>query len=160
MPTVTLRIDHTGQPVVNFYVAVGLAKSDILREREMSLPGSRLVRALVDTGASKTVIEERILTELGLSPLAEEDVHTASSGKVPVQFKVYAVEISLAEEVTGTIVRDLPVLAVEDLGGLGVQMLLGRDVLSLLVLNYNGPEREFRLEFGDETIDPSVRENH
>jgi predicted aspartyl protease len=160
MPTLTLRIDHTGQPVVNFYVAVGLARADILKERGISLPGSRLVRALVDTGASRTVIEERILEELGLSPVAEADVHTASSGRVPVKFKVYAVEISLAEEVIGTIVKDLPVLAAEDLGGLGVQMLLGRDILRVVVLTYNGPEREFRLEFDDETVTPSFPENH
>ena len=150
MLTVTLKTDHSGKPVVDLYIGAGLSKREILRERGLPAPTARTLRALVDTGASRTVVEEEHLKGLGLTPLAEEDVHTASTGTAPVKLDVYAIELSLAESVTGTLARDLAVLASADLGGLGVQMLLGRDVLGRVILTYNGPDREFRLEFAEE----------
>ena len=151
MPSLTLGVDHSGRPIVHLYVGVGLAKSESLRERGMPRPVARLLSALVDTGASRTVVEEEWLKGLGLSSLMEEDVYTASSGGVPDKRGVYAIELSLAEAMTGTLARDLLVVAASDLSGLGVQMLLGRDILSRLVLTYNGPGRDFSLEFAEAT---------
>ena len=150
MPTLTLGTDHSGKPVIELYVGVGLAKSASLRESGQSIPVPRSLRALVDTGASRTVIEEEQLRRLELSPLADEDVHTASTGGAPVKLNVYAVELSLAEAVAGTLARNLPVLAAADLSGLGVQVLLGRDVLGRVHFHYNGPGHEFSLEFIEE----------
>ena len=150
MPTLTLASDHWGKLVVNLYVGVGLDKSESLRELGMPTPVARPLLALVDTGASRTVVEEDYLKILGLLPLTEEDVHTASTGSSPLKLNVYAIELFLAEEVTGTLARNLPVFAAADLSGLGVQMLLGRDVLSRVMLIYNGPDRVFSLEFVEE----------
>lgn len=150
MPRLTLSADHSGKPVVHLYVGVGLAKTEALRERGMPIPVARPLRALVDTGALRTVVEETHLKSLDLSPLSVEDVHTASTGAAPVKLNVYAVEITLAEAVTGTLARNLPVLAAADLSGLGVRMLLGRDVLSRVILTCNGPDREFGLSFLEE----------
>lgn len=58
---------------------------------------------------------------------------------------VYAVEVSLAESTTGILAKNLLALAVEDLGGLRVQVLLGRDILTGVILTYDGPAREFTL---------------
>jgi hypothetical protein len=154
MPTVTVGADHSGKPVVNLYVGVGLPKSEILRERGMPIPVARRLRALVDTGASRTVVEEEHLRSLGLLPLGEAYVHTASTERDAVPRNIYAVALSLAEEVTGTLARNLLILSAGDLSGLGVQILLGRDVLSRGILTYDGPGREFSLEFVDEDDGP------
>ena len=142
--------DHSGKPMIDLHVGVGLARSEFLRDRGLPLPPGRTLRALVDTGAARTLIEESALSGLGLSPTADEEVHTASTGPDSIRLNVYSVELSLAEAVLGTLARNLPVLAAADLTGLNVQRLLGRDVLGRTVLTYNGPGREFRLEFVDE----------
>jgi predicted aspartyl protease len=154
MPVLTLKTDHSGKPVVLLYVGISVDRLEILQEQGLTIPVARTVRALVDTGASRTIVEERYLRSLELPPLAEEEVHTASTGAIPSRLKIYAVELSLAEDVTGTLARNLPVFASPDLSGLGVQMLLGRDFLSRVILTYNGPNREFTLEF-DEAVDVS-----
>ena len=83
-----------------------------------------LIRALVDTGASKTNIVRWVFERLGLSPVSQVTVHTASTGLTPLTTGVYAVEISLGGEVTGLLATDLDVVAAEDLTGSGVQALL------------------------------------
>jgi predicted aspartyl protease len=146
MPVLTLKTDHSGKPVVLLYVGISVDRLEILREQGLPIPVARTVRALVDTGASRTIVEEKYLRSLELPPLSEEDVYTASTGDIPLRLKIFAVELSLAEDVTGTLARNLPVFASPDLSGLGVQVLLGRDVLRRLILTYNGPEQEFHLE--------------
>jgi hypothetical protein len=150
MPVLTLNTDHSGKPVVLLYVGISVDRLEILREQGLTIPVARRVRALVDTGASRTIVEEKYLRSLELSPMSEEEVHTASTGAIPLRLKIFAVELSLAEDVTGTLARNLPVFASPDLSSLGVQILLGRDVLSRVILTYNGPDREFSVEFVDE----------
>ena len=145
-----LDTEYSGQLIVEIYVGVWEVLSDIHRLSRRPNPPPRLVKALVDTGAERTVVEERWLTSLGLSPLSDIEVHTASTGNDPVTRNVYAVELSLAGEVTATIARNLQVIAAPDLSGLGVEALLGRDVLSRGTLIYEGPKRTFTLVLPDE----------
>jgi hypothetical protein len=58
---------------------------------------------------------------------------------------MFAVSLALAEERTGVLATDLEVIAAEEISGLGVQALLGRDVLKICLLHYNGPDRSFAL---------------
>lgn len=115
-----------------------------------TVPAPVRLLAMVDTGASRTVVEEGRLSGLGTSPVGETAVHTVSTAGSPQTRTLYAVEVALARDVTGTLATNLYVAAVEDLSGLGVQALLGRDVLARLRLEYNGPAREFLLELPDD----------
>ena len=97
------------------------------------------VRALLDTGASMTVVGRRFLEGLGAEPSGTIQLHSSTTGGEPIPALLYAASLALAGDVTGVLAADLEVLAVEDLGGLGIQALLGRDVLNLCLLHYDGP---------------------
>ncbi len=146
MPTLTLALDHAGCPVIDLYVGVSAAARAALYE-DRRPPASLLLRALVDTGASQTVVEGRYLEELGLDVTGDRLLQSVTTGTHPVVAKVYAVSLDLAGDVTGGLAADLEVVAVEDLSGLGVQALLGRDVLNLCRLHYDGPGRRISLSF-------------
>jgi hypothetical protein len=103
------------------------------------------VRALVDTEASKTNIVRWVFDRLGLSPVGRVPIHTASTGLTPLLADVYAVEISLGGEKSGLLATDLDVVAAEELSGLGVEALLGRDILGRGLLVYDGLEGRFTL---------------
>ena len=109
---------------VELYVGVSAAEAEF-RPSGPPVP----VRALVDIGASKTNIVRWVFDRLGLSPVGQILIHTASTGPTPSLADVYAVEISLGGEKTGLLATDLEVAAAEDLSGSGVERLLGRDIL-------------------------------
>jgi hypothetical protein len=146
MPTVTLRLDYAGRPTIELYVGICAAAREVLEAPGAAPPPVR-VRALVDTGASMSVVELRHLEVLGAEPSGTIGLHSSTTGGDPVPARVYAASLALAGDVTGVLAEDLEVLAVEDLGGFGVQALLGRDVLNLCHLHYDGPHREFGLTF-------------
>ena len=149
MKDLHLRLDHAGRPVVDVYVGMGEVLARLKGLLGEPVPQPRQLRALVDTGATMTVVEEGYLAGVGLLPVAEQLVHTASTGMTPLSRNVYAVELALAEATTAVLARNLSVIAVESLGGLGAQMLLGRDVLSQCVLTYDGPAGTLDLRIPD-----------
>jgi hypothetical protein len=147
MKSLTLNARQpSGRLVVKLYRNVGAVYRATLVSGGRPVPGPVEVEALVDTGASMTVVEEGTLQVLGLDPAGEFEVHTASTGAAPVRRNVYKVEVSLAEAVTGTLADNLEVVAADDLSGLGVGALLGRDVLGRLVFTYDGPNDTFTFD--------------
>jgi hypothetical protein len=143
MPTVGLELDHSGRPGVQLYLGVSYAERETLGAPRTSLQ----VLALLDTGASRTVVERRYLEGLGLEAAGWTWLRSATTGASPVKTQVYAVSLALAGERTGVLATDLEVIAAEDLGGLGFRALLGRDVLDHCLLHYDGPARRFALTF-------------
>src|SRR4051812_29979794 len=97
-----LDADYSGKMVVELYVGMGEVEASHCRLVGQTVPPPCRLAALVDTGAGRTVVEEKWLRDLGLSPLGETAVHTASTGTAPVLRNVYAVELSLAGDATGT----------------------------------------------------------
>jgi hypothetical protein len=126
--------------MLDLYVGVSAAEAE-LRPPCLPVP----VRALVDIGASKTNIVRWVFERLGISPVGDVTIHTASTGVTPLRADLYAVEISLGGEQTGLLATDLQVVAAEDLSGSGVEALLGRDILERGLLVYDGPGRRFAL---------------
>ena len=106
MPILSLQFDHAGRPTLELYVGVSAAEAEL---RPPCPPV--LVRALVDTGASKTNIVRWVFDQLGLLPVCQVSIHTASTGLTPMPAYVYAVEISLAGAVTGLMATDVDVVA-------------------------------------------------
>ena len=140
MPTLTLALDYAGRPIIELYVGVSAAAQAALFAGKPR-PAVMALRALIDTGTSRTVVEEGFLVELGLDETGAAWLRSATTGAQPVLAKRYAVSLALAEDVTGVLAADLEVIAAESLGALGVQALLGRDVLNSCILLYDGPGR-------------------
>jgi hypothetical protein len=102
---------------------------------------------LIDTGASRTNVEKSVLNRLGLEPVGDEFVHTASTAGKPKQVGAYAVQLFFAGVPGGQLAADLRVVEAEGLVALGVEVLLGRDVLGGFLLFFNGPEGRFTIAF-------------
>jgi hypothetical protein len=148
MPVLTLAVDPFGYgPIVDLYVGVGAARRAALREHGRPVPPPQQIRALIDTGARISCVEQSAILALGLDPTGEVSMHTASTGRQAITALTYHVDISLAGEATGTLDPDLEIVAVGDLSGIRVGMLLGRDLLDRYFLVYNGPKGQVELAY-------------
>ncbi len=147
MPILTLRFDQ-GRPVVDLFVATSTTETARLRKEGLEVPAPQTITALVDTGASMTKVARSVLVDdLKMQPVGLVYEHTASTGKVPIGLGLYAVYLGVDGVANGVLAYDLPVTEAWDLSGLGVQALLGRDVLDRSLLVYQGPERGATLAF-------------
>jgi predicted aspartyl protease len=145
MIVLTADVDAKGRPVLTLFVAASVPRAAVLAAEGASAPPVE-ARALIDTGASRTVVERSVLDQLGLDPVDEELIYTASSGATPHVAGVYAVQLFVAGVPQGLIDADLRVAEAENLrAALGVEVLLGQDVLRRCLLIQNGPEGRFTL---------------
>jgi hypothetical protein len=103
----------------------------------------RPVEALIDTGASDTYIERSVAEDLDLDPIGEVVVHGVTSGDAPGRGIVYRVRLLHAGAPAVDLSPATRVIAVDDLGRFGCQLLLGRDLLARGVLVYDGPAGRF-----------------
>ena len=140
-------VDGRGRPVITLFLAAGALRIAALEALGEASPAPVEVRAPVDTGASRTTVQKSVLDRLGLDPVGADSLYTASTGKTPKEVDAYAVQPSFAGVPGGRLDPDLRVVEAEDLGGLGVDVLLGRDGLGLCLLSFNGLEGRFTLAF-------------
>lgn len=130
---------------------VGIGVSDSMRTALIGankpLPQLQMVNALVDTGASGSVIDPALVVPLGIQPVSSQLVHTPSTGGVPVSQPVYDVSIWLYHAKSQHVwERSFPVMCA-GLRGQGIDMLLGRDVLSECLMVFDGPHNKFTIAF-------------
>ncbi len=114
-----------------------------LRKEGVATPDPVPVSALIDTGASCTVIQEAIATNLGIRPVGQMKINTPSC-EGHLCFK-YAVTFLLPTPDGGMVmpVRFTETVVAAPLGGQNIQCLLGRDFLQHVMLVYNGPKDSF-----------------
>ncbi len=98
--------------------------------------------ALLDTGASATVVDENVLLALGVNPIGTTTVLTPSGAE---QQLAYPAEIEFAG-MPGRI-QFASVLGSKHLAAQGIIALIGRDVLSNALLVFNGPAGMFTIAF-------------
>lgn len=122
---------------------VPAARAQALAAAKTPVPGPISGPALIDTGASLTVVNEQALKSLGVSPIGIAEVMTPS-GKA--QQYLYPAELVFA----GTQIPKAVLARVAGSPHLQAQNLLaliGRDVLQFGVLIYNGSAGMFTLTF-------------
>lgn len=111
-----------------------------LRDAGQPIPEAIELPAMIDTGASFTVIKQSVGTELGLKPVGVKLMSTANQVNIPCD--QYAVRMALPNNVlVGVTATEAPMPNPE------VQALIGRDILSRGVLIYIGPANTFTLSF-------------
>lgn len=146
MPHLTIEVGPRG-PMILAAVGVSESRRKALTDAGHSLPNLEMVNALVDTGASGSVVDPAVIAPLGLSPTSYISVHTPSTNGQPVQQPVYDLSIWLYHAKTKHIFeRSFPVCCA-GLRAQGIDMLLGRDVLAECLMVYDGPEARYSLAF-------------
>lgn len=142
MPSFTSTIPNlqaTG-PVAELQLAVGTeVETAILAKGER--PASPIsVVAMIDTGASVSVIRQGLPAQLGLNPIGISNISTPSSTNV-VCYR-YLVRLIFPNKVLiEARILELPLQAQH------IQCLIGRDVLAEAVFVYIGYENLFSLSF-------------
>jgi hypothetical protein len=142
MPSFTVKIADIQQigavvdvvliPSVSFLQAAGIKPTEAKATK---------VLAMIDTGASCTVIRKDIAAGLGLSPIGTTLINTPSSANVTCyQFNISMVFPNNLN-IPSIIVTEAP------LQGQHIQCLIGRDILKNAVLIYTGYDNSFTLSF-------------
>ena len=142
MPSFTTQLPNLQAqgPLVEMRIWVGNSVGEAIKKSEGKLPEPVPVKAMIDTGATGSVIHPEITKKLGLQPVGVVYINTPSSENV--LWYQYAVRLIFPDNV---IVEAIAVEA--PLKGQQIQCLVGRDVLAHGVFVYTGYINQFTLSF-------------
>ncbi len=141
MPYLTSRTNTLRQegPKIQVIFTVPPAIAVELQKEGKPIPSVQGI-GLIDTGASATSINKRIVDALGLLPLDVQTVHTAGG---PSEQLLYDVGVGIP---ISPMLFNLQ-CPQGDFDGQAFDALIGRDVLSMCTLFYNGADGSFTLHF-------------
>jgi hypothetical protein len=134
------------EAIVQLVVGVSTTRAATLRAGGQPLPPPVVVRALIDTGASGTVVHEPSIAPLGLQPAGIANVHTPSTAGVSVPRFKYDVGLAVLDQRANFIIGNRPVVAT-GLSGTGIEALIGCVVLANCLFLYDGAAQTFTLAF-------------
>ena len=142
MPSFTQRIPNLQQvgPVIDVLLTPSVA---FLQTMKIAPSATKAIKvlAMIDTGATGTVISKGLATQLGINPVGTIMINTPSSTNVVCyQFDVQIVFPNNVN-INSIMVTEAP------LQGQHIQCLIGRDVLQHGVLIYTGYDNSFTLSF-------------
>jgi predicted aspartyl protease len=142
MPSITGRTQNIREigPVLECLIAPSQIYIDTLKLSKDELPEPVKVRALIDTGASTTVVQKGIAKKLGLNVVSVIRIGTPSH--INVECEVY--DIAIIFDITRVTFPNIMVIEAP-LEGQDIQCLIGRDLLSTSVFIYNGIDNSFTL---------------
>lgn len=148
MPSITANYNSSG-PIVEVRIGVSAPRRKALTAQGLEVPPTVKIPMIIDTGAETSLISEQHMRTLGIAPKGMREILTATSDAGSTECHTYDVEICLDTKVVG----DAPfvVQATEIIGrpffNHAVEGMIGRDVLSRLVLTLDGPKRRFKLDW-------------
>lgn len=131
---------------MDIQVGVSEEREEALRRTGQAVPTRVQLRALLDTGASCTCVDPGALQSLALSPTGRTPVHTPSTEGIAHEADTYDVGITLMHPNLSLHIGTVPIVE-SQLDLMGIQALLGRDVLENCLLVYNGQRGFFTLAF-------------
>lgn len=144
MPHIIQPITHDGA-LVRAIIHISRERYSALLAAGVEAPEAISITALIDTGATGTCIDARVISQLGITPKGTVMVHTPSTGGIPVEIEQYDVAFGLFDPKNQSkIITTLPVMASHfD----GFEALIGRDILDQLLLIYDGIAGQFTVAF-------------
>ena len=142
MPSFTTQSPNLRQtgPVVEVRMAVGSALEDVLKDKSETVPTPIQIQAMIDTGATGTVVREDLVHRLNLHPVGTTLIHTPSSTNVSCM--MYSVRLFFPDNI---IAETVAIAA--PLQGQHIECLIGRDILKHGVFIYTGYMNTFTLSF-------------
>jgi hypothetical protein len=138
MPNLTFPVGVDRPPVIDLVVAVSEDQADLMRAagRPVTLP--MIVPALLDPGASHSLVSTDIADQLGLEVLGVRGIFGVG-GTISVSGNVRIARILFPGIPSVHLANSTFIVAVPNLDHLGARMIVGRDLLSRCILIYNGP---------------------
>ena len=142
MPSFTTQVPNLREagPVVEVTIAVGSALEKVLRQGGQAIAAPVQARAMIDTGAARTVVRSDLIAPLQLHPVGSTLIHTASDENIRCP------EYLLRPVFPSRVVAETVAVAAR-LPGQSIQCLVGRDVLERGVFIYTGYIGTFTLSF-------------
>jgi len=120
----------------NIHVVVSTASADLQNPNfDKNIAASKIVVAHLDTGASKTSIDNDLAKELKLVSTGNSNGFTAGG---PVRMPNFAIDLQFPNTNLKPFIN-LPISSCNLSGQSNFSMLLGRDVLSRWNIVWNGP---------------------
>jgi|FaiFalDrversion3_1042247.scaffolds.fasta_scaffold21286_1 hypothetical protein len=133
-------------PLLQVEVSIPSTLAQLLTAQNQAIPPPVTGWALIDTGATRSCVDSKVIASLGVKPIGVAVTGTAGG---PVQQYRYPARFRFPGE--GLEIEFSSVIGVnlagQSIGGRDIIVLLGRDVLSRCVLIYNGPGGFFTLAF-------------
>lgn len=135
--------------MIGMVIMVSAAKQAALQAAGQPIPTGQPVQALIDTGASHTCIDPMVFTALGLQPTGSVPMHTPSTGTTPMAADTYDITLVIPgpQGAIPFVRQNIQVSAADLFHAQGFHVLLGRDILSQLLMTYNGSAGFFVLAY-------------
>lgn len=144
MPHVTLDVRGPGL-VADVDIGVSKMRAALLRGLGEPVPKPVRILALIDTGATVSAIDERIVKQLSLRPTGSTLINTFTTGAVPARCDEYDVSIELIHLAATGLIFDPVAVSSAPLQQFGVGAIIGLNILSKCLLLYDGPNGRFTL---------------
>jgi len=148
MPVLTGLVQAEGA-LVDLRLGWGASAVQARRAALQPVPPAVEVRALLDTGAEVSCVDEALVGTLGLAPDSLTLANLPIAGGLTFGYQ-YRADLTLmhpsGDPQLDLVLPDLLVVELP-LGALGYQALIGRDVLDRCRFTYDGPRRRFRVAF-------------
>jgi len=136
-----------GLAIVDIRVGVRPSRSRQLQRMNQTVPQPVSATALIDTGSSCTLLDTPLLTALGLTTSSGQVTLAVSTGALAV-FLIYDVSLTILHPMPrqNLWLQSFPVLSA-NLAPLGVQALVGSDILDRCVFIRDGLAQRFLLTY-------------
>lgn len=148
MPAIRGKFGPRG-PIVDVCIGVSEPQQKWMKSRGLEIPPAITVQLLIDTGADTTTIAEIHMRSLGIQASGVAPVRTITTDVTGADCYTYGASLRIEAPLFGDKsheIRALEVLA-REFHNEGIDGLLGRDVLSTLMLTIDGPRRQFVLQW-------------
>jgi len=132
----SLDLQATG-PLIDLLLSVSEPAAKAMAQAGEGVPPPVKVRALIDTGASRSIIQNEIVEGLDLLPVGALRMNTTALTGLPCY------EFLLNGSFHGLSFTGVFIGA--PLKGQEIQALIGRDILAHFILTYSGPDNSFTL---------------
>ena len=145
MPYLSISISAAG-PVIDIGIGVTEARAKALQAAGKVVPPARKIRGLIDTGASCTAVDTKVLKMFHLQPTGSVPIHTPSTQGIARNADQYDVRLHLLHSDMVLPIDAVPVVDAA-LANQGIEALIGRDILSRCLFVYDGQSAMFSLAF-------------
>jgi hypothetical protein len=142
--SLTPEVLAQGGPIIPVEVGITSLLADLYVKEKRELPAPQSGFALIDTGASRTCVDDDVIRKLKINPIGEAKTTTAAGVR---QNRLYPAHLNFPTakmhiEFSSVIGVDLKM---QKFNNQAIIALLGRDVLSSMLFVYNGPAGMFTL---------------